>query len=159
MSGRSGYRKTDRKRNRFAKPAPKSNHVLRFMLPKVLAFALSPGEHGFGVTIGFNDIAFVTGESPSHCCQLAADFLDKAGIRQWPQKLEASIVKLLPCPAHCPPIHRAGFKPLTADVEAIHDNVSRNGLNRRACSIEIGRDAITFAGAASRRLVHEFADC
>jgi hypothetical protein len=158
MSGRSGYRKTDRKRNRRTVPRPKSDYVIRFVLPEMLAFALSPGEHGWGVTIGLNDIAFVTGQNPAHCCQLAADFIDKANIRQWPQTIEASVVKLLPCPAHSPPIHRGVFKSLTIDVEAIHDNVSRNAIQRRPCTIVVSGDAITFVGVTPKRLVHDFAD-
>ena len=158
MSGRSGYRKTDRKRNRRATPRPKSDYVLRFVLPKILAFALSPGEHGWGVTIGLNDIVFVTGQNPAHCCQLAADFLEKASMRQWPQTIQASVVKLLPCPAHAPPVYAGRFKPLTVDVEAIHDNVSRNALHRRPCSIVVSGEAITFIGATPKPIVHDYAD-
>jgi hypothetical protein len=55
MSGRSGYRKTGRRRNRNAPPVPKSDYVLRFKLPPSLAFAIAPGQHGWGVTVGFND--------------------------------------------------------------------------------------------------------
>lgn len=156
MSGRSGYRKTDRKRSRHALPRPKSDYVLRFVLPKILAFALSPGEHGWGVTIGLNDIVFVTGQNPAHCCQLAADFLDKASIRQWPQTIEASVVKLLPCQAHIPPIQTSGFKALSVDVEAIHDNISRNALHRRPCSIVVGSEAITFIGVTPKPIIHDF---
>lgn len=159
MSGRSGYRKTDRKRpgHPHASPRPTSDYVLRFVLPKMLAFAISPGQHGWGVTVGLNDIVFVAGQNPAHCCQLAADFLDKADIRQWPQTIEASVVKLLPCPAHAPPVQNAGFKLLTVDVEAIHDNVSRNALNRQPCKIVVDDSAITITGATPKRVIHSFA--
>jgi hypothetical protein len=60
MSGRSGYRKTDHKRprNPCALPRPKEDYVLRCTLPRLLAFAVSPGGHGYGVTVGFNYTTF-----------------------------------------------------------------------------------------------------
>lgn len=159
MSGRSGYRKTDRKRNRHAVPRPKDDYVLRFQLPKLLAFALSPGAYGVGVTIGFNDTVFVAGTTPAHCFQLAADFLDEIGARRLPQAVSAAVVKLLPCPAHRPVFRRpGGFGPLGQDLEAVHDNLSRNAHRWRPCTIEIGSDEIAFIGAIPKRLIHDFAD-
>jgi hypothetical protein len=159
MSGRSGYRKTGRKRNRHAPPQPRSEYVLRFVLPEVLAFALSPGEHGFGVSVGFNDVAFVSGQSPSHCCSLTSAFLDKIGARSWPQRIKAAVIKLLPCSVHCFPSRGPGFKPLTNDVEAIHDNISRNTVTRRPCSIEIGEQQIRFRGATAKPIAFDYAEC
>jgi hypothetical protein len=157
MSGRSGYRKTDRKRNRHALPAPKRDYVLRFQLPQILAAFLSPGIHSYGVTIGFNDIVFVSGQNPAHCAQLAADFLDKISARQRPQILKASIIKLLPCPAHHLPASRdEQFKPIGINLEAVHDRISRNSHNARPVSIDIGTREIKFTGAV--RIVHDFAD-
>lgn len=158
MSGRSGYRKTDRKQNRFRLPPPKSDYVLRFQLPKMLACFLSPGLHGWGITIGFNDIAFVSGQNPAHCAQLASDFLEKIGARAHPQKLTASIIKLLPCPAHhLPSTREEGFRPIGIDLEAVHDRVSRNADRARAVTITIEPEAITFAGVAGRPLCFDFA--
>jgi hypothetical protein len=162
MSGRSGYRKTDAKRprNPCAQPKPKEDYVLRFVLPKSLSFALSPGAYGYGVTIGFNDIVFASGVSPAHCCQLVADFLDRIGARQFPQTIPAGVVKLLPCSAHRMPApsRSQGFSPLGIDLEGIHDNVSRNAHNWRACSIDVGANEIHFIGAAPRRFIHDFSD-
>jgi hypothetical protein len=89
MSGRSGYRKTDRKRprNPCALPRPKEDYVLRCTLPRLLAFAVSPGGHGYGVAVGFNSIVFASGLNPAHCCQFAVDFLDQIGSRQLPQTI------------------------------------------------------------------------
>jgi hypothetical protein len=156
MSGRSGYRKTDRKRHRSASPRPASDYILRFKLPAVLAFSVSQGQHGYGVVVGFNDVVFVHGQSPAHCAQLAADFLNGIGARQVPGVISASVVKLLPCPAHSP-FRQGGFRKLGVDLEAIHDCVSRNARNWRPCSIVIGADAITVSGATPRPLVHDFA--
>jgi hypothetical protein len=158
MSGRSGYRKTDRKLNRYAKPKPKQDYVLRFTLPRLLSFALSPGAHGTGVIIGFNNVVFVSGENPAHCCQLAADFFDRVGARQLPQQISAGIVKLLPCRAHELSFRNEGFRPLGIDLEAVHDNISRNAHNWRPCTIEIGGNEISFAGATPKPIVHDFAD-
>jgi hypothetical protein len=165
MSGRSGYRKTDRKRSRLAKPSPpKSDYVLRFALPRTLAAFLSPGQHGYGVTIGFNDIVFCTGQNPSHCCQLAADFLNGIGARQSPQAIAAQIVKLLPCWAHAPGNSRENpgiFRPIGSyvDLEAIHDRVSRFADRARACSIDIRAKTIAFSGGDGwRGIVHDYAD-
>jgi hypothetical protein len=166
MSGRSGYRKTDRKRNRFARPAPpKSDYVLRFALPRLLAAFLSPGQYGYGTTIGFNDIVFCAGQNPSHCCQLAADFLDKIGARQHPQTIAAQVVKLLPCSGHCPPsgsqLAVNSFRQIGSaiDLEAIHDRVSRFAERARACSIDVKADAISFSGGDGwRGITHEFTD-
>jgi hypothetical protein len=147
MSGRSGYRKTDRKRSRFSKPKPPpSDYVLRFTLPRILAAFLSPGQHSHGVTIGFNDIVFCTGQNPSHCCQLAADFLDGIGARQHPQAIAAQIVKLLPCSGHC-----------GTDIEAIHDRVSRFADTARPCAIDVRPDSIAFSGGEGwRGVVHDY---
>lgn len=165
MSGRSGYRKTDRKRIRFTKPKPPpSDYVLRFTLPRILAAFLSPGQYSYGVTIGFNDIVFCAGQNPSHCCQLAADFLDGIGARQHPQAIAAQIVKLLPCSGHLPgnsPRISANFRPIgsTIDLEAIHDRVSRFADRARPCSIDIGSSAISFSGGDGwRGAVHDFSD-
>jgi hypothetical protein len=160
MSGRSGYRKTDRKRNRHALPKPKRDYVLRFQLPPLLAAFLSPGIHSFGVTIGFNDVVFVSGQNPSHCAQLAADFLETLSARQRPQTLKASIVKLLPCPAHhLPATREESFRPIAIDLEAVHDRVSRNSHNARGISIHIEVDRIIFAGAGWKfRIIHDFSD-
>jgi hypothetical protein len=159
MSGRSGYRKTDRKRSRFARPPrPKDEYVLRFQLPKLMAAFLSPGAHGYGTTIGFNDVVFVSGATPAHCAQLAADFLDKVGARRFPQNINATIVKLLPCPGHCPPV--GSFRTIGSciDLEAIHDNVSRNAGNARAIAINVTDSAIVFVGVTARHLVHDYSD-
>jgi hypothetical protein len=158
MSGRSGYRKTDRKRHRRSVPAERADYVLRFKLPSVLAFAIAPGEHGWGVTVGFHDLAVTHGQNPAHCCQLAADFLDKIGARRLPQKIEGSVVKLLPCSAHAPAFRGEGFRPLGHDLEAVHDNISRNAKNWRACTIDVGADTIIFTGITPKPLVHEFSD-
>jgi hypothetical protein len=159
MSGRSGYRKTDRKRSRLAKPRPKDDYVLRFPLPKHLAAFLSQGPHGYGTTIGFNDIVFVSGTTPAHCCQLAADFLDKVGARRFPQAIAAVIVKLLPCWGHCAPVHNFRQIGSAIDLEAIHDRVSRFADRARPCSIEVRSDAIGFSGGDGwRGIVHEFTD-
>lgn len=155
MSGRSGYRKTDRKLNRNAAPRPASDYILRFQLPPTLAAFVSQGQHGYGITVGFNDVVFVEGRNPAHCAQLAADFLDQIGARRCPRTISASVVKLLPCPAHSP---SSGFRKLGIDLEAVHDNISRNAHNWRACSIVIAADSITFAGATPRPIVHDFAD-
>jgi hypothetical protein len=162
MSGRSGYRKTDRKRNRHAKPQPKSDYVLRFQLPPLLAAFLSPGIHSWGVTIGYNDIVFVSGQNPNHCATLAADFLDSVGARQHPQLLPASIIKLLPCPAHHLPVAREeGFRSIGIDLEAVHDRISRNADRARPISIHIGTSAIIFAGEGGWRfrIIHDYAEC
>lgn len=159
MSGRSGYRKTDRKRNRHASPKPKSDYILRFALPKLLAFALSPGQVNWAVAVGFNDIVFVNGQNPAHCCQLAADFLDKIGARQHPQAIVAQIVKLLPCSGHCPPA--PSFRPIGSaiDLEAIHDRVSRFADRARPCAIDIRPDTIAFGGGDGWcGCVHDFSD-
>jgi hypothetical protein len=159
MSGRSGYRKTDAKRprNPFTQPRPREDYVLRFVLPKLLSFALSPGAYGYGVTVGFNDIAFVAGHNPGHCCQLAADFLDRVGARELPQIIPAGIVKLLPCPAHrLSPQH--GFSPIGGDLEGVHDNVSRNAHNWRTCTIDVGASEISFHGATPKPVIHDFSD-
>lgn len=159
MSGRSGYRKTDRKRGPAKPPRPKDDYVLRFPLPKHLAAFLSTGQHGYGTTIGFNDIVFVSGVTPAHCCQLAADFLDKIGARRFPQGIAATIVKLLPCSGHrAPP---AGFRQIGSyvDLEAIHDRVSRFADRARPCAIDIRPDAIAFScGEGWRGIVHDYAD-
>jgi hypothetical protein len=160
MSGRSGYRKTDRKLNRNATPAPKSDYVLRFQLPHSLAFAVSPGAHNWAVTIGFNDVVFCSGQNPAHCAQLAADFLDRIGARQHPQSIVAKVVKLLPCSAHCPPPRREGFNKIGSaiDLEAIHDRVSRFAERARECAININADSITFVGATPKHLIHDYSD-
>ncbi len=160
MSGRSGYRKTDAKRprNLFAQPKPKEDYVFRFVLPKSLAFAIAPGAHGYGVTIGFNDIVFASGVTPAHCCQLVADFLDRIGAREFSQTIPAGVVKLLPCSAHRMPARPQGFSPLGVDLEAIHDNISRNAHNWRSCSIDIGAGEIRFSGATPKQLIHDFPD-
>lgn len=158
MSGRSGYRKTDAKRPRhlFAQPKPREDYVLRFVLPRSLAFALSPGAHGYGVVIGFNDIVFASGVSPAHCCQLVADFLDRVGARQFPQSIPAGVVKLLPCSAHRLPPRPQGLSPLGIDLEGIHDNISRNAHNWRACAIAVAAEQIGFTGATPKPLSFEF---
>lgn len=157
MSGRSGYRKTDRKRNRHARPAEKADYVLRFRLPRSLAFAIAPGEYGYGLTVGFNDIVFAHGTSPAHCCQIVADFLDKSGARQMPQVIEAGVVKLLPCSAHAPAFRREGFHKLGADLEAVHDNISRNAQNWRDVALDVGAEAITFRGLGWKfNCVHDY---
>lgn len=166
MSGRSGYRKTDRKRSRSAKPKPPPlDYVLRFTLPRVLAAFLSPGQHSFGITIGFNDIVFCAGRNPSHCCQLAADFLDGIGARGYPQAIAAEIVKLLPCSAHATTPrcqHDDGaFRPIGShvDLEALHDRVSRFAGRARACSIDVRADAIAFTGGDGwRGVVHDYSE-
>lgn len=166
MSGRSGYRKTDRKRSRSARPPrPKDDYVLRFALPKHLAAFLSPGQHGYGVTVGFNDIVFVSGATPAHCCQIAADFLDKVGARRFPQGIAACIVKLLPCSGHCPPsgsqLAVNSFRQIGSaiDLEAIHDRVSRFADRARACQIDVKADAIAFSGGDGwRGVVHDYSD-
>jgi hypothetical protein len=162
MSGRSGYRKTDRKRSRFAQPKPPpSDYILRFTLPRQLAAFLSPGQHGRGVAIGFNNIFFATGQNPAHCCQLTADFLDKIGARQHPQVIAAQIVKLLPCSGHCPIVLRSGFNQIGSyvDLEAIHDRASRFADRARPCAIDIRPNAIAFGcGEGWRGVVHDFAD-
>jgi hypothetical protein len=154
MSGRSGYRKTDRKLNRNA-PRQRSDYILRFQLPPILAFSVSTGEHGWGVTIGFNDVVFSHGLNPAHCAQLSADFLDKMGARRQPQAISASIVELLACPAHSP---RSDLRKLGIDLEAVHDNISRNAHNWRPCSIIVGVDTIAIIGATPRHIIHDFAD-
>jgi hypothetical protein len=160
MSGRSGYRKTDRKRNRFARPAPpKADYVLRFALPAMFAAFVAPGGHGFGVAVGFNDIVFVSGQHPAHCCQLAADFLDRIGARQHPQTIAAQVVKLLPCSAHCAPV--PGFRQIGSaiDLEAIHDRVSRFKDRARACTITVRPEAIAFSGGDGwRAIIHDYSD-
>jgi hypothetical protein len=153
MSGRSGYRKTDRKLNRNAPPRPRSDYILRFQLPPILAFSVSQGQHGWGITVGFNDVVFAEGRHPAHCAQLAADFLDKIGARQVPRTISASVVKLLPCPAHSP----SGFQKLGIDLEAIHDNIARNAHNWRPCSIVVA-DAITITGITPKPIIHDFSD-
>ncbi|MDB5611345.1 MAG: hypothetical protein JWP25_8245 [Bradyrhizobium sp.] len=165
MSGRSGYRKTDRKRSRNPSPrAPPSDYVLRFTLPRMLAAFLSPGHHSYGVTIGFNDIVFCTGQNPSHCCQLAADFLDGIGARKCPQAIAATVVKLLPCSAHAPGNFRKNpgiFRPIGShiDLEAIHDRVSRFADRARPCAIDVRTDAIAFSGGEGwRGVTHDYAD-
>jgi hypothetical protein len=96
MSGRSGYRKTDRKRprNPCALPRPKEDYVLRCTLPRLLAFAVSPGGHGYGVTVGFNSIVFASGLNPAHCCRqprcgrppwVDLDALDREGLFEAPR--------------------------------------------------------------------------
>jgi len=145
MSGRSGYRKTDRKRNRHARPAPKLDYVLRFQLPRLIAAFLAPGKHGWGVAIGFNDTVFVEGRTPAHCCDLAADFFENIKARQTPIQINGHVVRLLPCSGHASPASE-GFKKLSIDLEAVHDRVSRFADQSRAISIDIGADAITFAG-------------
>lgn len=158
MSGRSGYRKTDRKRNWRARPRPKADYVLRFQLPPILAAFLAPGPAGIGVTIGFNDVVFVAGFNPAHCCQLAAEFLDRLGSRNQPQFILAHVIKLLPCSAHCAPAGDGIFKKLTIDVEALHDRVSRFKDTARSVSIDIGAEAITFTGREgfAFRIVHNY---
>jgi hypothetical protein len=158
MSGRSGYRKTDRKLNRYAAPRPKPDYVLRFRLPPLLAFALSPGPHGTGVIIGFNNIVFLNGLSPPHCCELAADFLDRIGARQLPQEIQASIVKLLPCSAHALMFRASPFGRLGIDLESVHDNISRNGHHWRPCSIGVEGATISFTGITARPLIHDYAN-
>lgn len=116
---------------------------------------MSQGERGWCVTVGFNDVVFSHGVNPAHCAQLAADFLDKIGARQRPQAISASIVKLLPCSAHSP---RSNLRKLGIDLEAVHDNISRNAHNWRPCSIVIGADAVTIVGATPRPIIHDFAD-
>lgn len=158
MSGRSGYRKTDRKRNWNARPQPKCDYILRFTLPRNLAAFLAPGQHGFGVTVGYNDVVFFEGHNPAHCCQLAADFFDKIGARQHPQVIAAQAVKLLPCAAHCLP-RSEGFKKLTIDVEAVHDRVSRFADTARSVSIDIGTNAIAFTGTGWKfHITHDYAE-
>jgi hypothetical protein len=155
MSGRSGYRKTGRKLNRHAQPRPKLDYVLRFQMPPLMAFSVSEGGHGWGITVGFNDVVFAHGQTPAHCAQLAADFLDKVGARQRPLTLQAFVVKLLPCSGHCMPA-RPGLQKIGADLEAIHDNISRNAHNRRPCSVVIGAGSITFTGATPKPLSFDF---
>lgn len=156
MSGRSGYRKTDRKRNWNARPQPKCDYILRFTLPQMFAAFFSPGRHGYGVTIGYNNIAFFEGRNPAHCCELAADFFDRIGARNHPQVIAAQAVKLLPCAAHCLP-RSEGFKKLTIDVEAVHDRVSRFADRARDVSICIRADEIAFTGRSGFRF-HIFHD-
>lgn len=160
MSGRSGYRKTDRKLNRSASPPPKSDYVLRFALPRMFAAFVSPGQYNYGVAVGFNDIVFCTGQNPAHCAQLAADFLDKIGARQHPQSIIAKAVKLLPCSAHCPPARAQGLKQIGSyvDLEAIHDRVSRFADRARECAININAETITFVGITPRHLIHDYSD-
>jgi hypothetical protein len=152
MSGRSGYRKTDRKRNRNATPGPKFDYVLRFQLPNMLAAFIAPGQHGWGVAVGYNDTVFAEGRSPLHCCELAARFFEKISAGQHAQRISATIpiaarvVKLLPCSAHCSLPKSDGFKKLGVDLEAIHDRVSRFADQSRHLSIDISADAIIFKG-------------
>jgi hypothetical protein len=44
------------------------------------------------------------------------------------------------------------------DLEAVHDNISRNANNWRGCTIDVGAGAITFVGITPNPLIHEFAD-
>lgn len=111
----------------------------------------------YGVTIGFNDIAFCTGQNPSHCCQLAADFLDGIGAREYPQAISAQIVKLLPCSGHLP--LAPSFRPIgtAIDLEALHDRVSRFAERARACGIIVEAEAIRFSGGDGwRGVVHDY---
>jgi hypothetical protein len=120
-----------------------------------MAFSVSRGPHGWGVTVGFNDVVFCHGRTPAHCAELAAGFFEKINARQSPRKLEGFVVKLLPCSGHCLTAG-PGLQPLGFDVEIIHDNISRNARGWRPCSIDIAADAITFAGFTPRPLVHDF---
>lgn len=151
MSGRSGYRKTDR---RNGPPRQRFDYVLRFKLPETIAFALSPGQHGFGVTVGYLDFVFVHGRNGRHCCDLAAAFLYRVNADRMPMLIPATVVKLPVCEVHTATQRKAAFEPLTADVEAIHDRVDREAVHRRDCVIAIGK-AIIFRNAVAGELVYE----
>jgi hypothetical protein len=132
----------------------------------MLAAFVSPGPHGWGVAVGYNDTVFVEGRSPAHCCQLAADFFEKIKAREQAQRISASVtiaarvVKLLPCSAHSSPATVEGFRKIGVDLEAIHDRVSRFADQSRAISIDVGADAISFVGQDGWkfRSLHDFAD-
>lgn len=147
MSGRSGYRKTDRKRNRHAVSAAKPDYVLRFTLPRILSAFVAPGPAGWGVTVGYNDVVFVTGQSPQHCCDLAATFLSKVNAARLPLTFTASVIKLLPCSAHAFPARsNDGFKKVAFDVETVHDRVSRFADRSRAINIDLRAEQALFVG-------------
>jgi hypothetical protein len=94
---------------------------------------------------------FITGRSPQHCVSLTLDFLERVGARESPQIIAASVVKLLPCPAYRPTVVlREGFKPLSNDLEAIHDNISRNATRSRPCTIVVASESLTVTGATPR---------
>ncbi len=156
MSGRSGYRKTTRRRDPNAKPRQRFDYLLRFQLPQHVAFAVSPGQHGWGISVGFNDVVFAHGRHPRHCCELAAVFLFKVQADQLPAILPAGMFKLPSVPAHTAVQRRQDFAPLSIDLEAIHDRVQRSAP--RNCRIGIARKQITFSGAAPRDLVIDARD-
>lgn len=149
MSGRSGYRKTTRKRTPRAQPRQRFDYLLRFQLPRQLAFAVAQGQHGWGVTVGYNDVVFVRGRHHRHCCDLAAAFLFRIGAERFPMLLLASVAKLPQCNAH--------MAPLTTDLEAIHDHVARYTLAKRECRLVIAAQQISFTGAAAHDLVYDLA--
>lgn len=145
MSGRSGYRKTGRRRKRSAKP--NCSYVLRFTLPPRLAFSVSPGRHGWSVNVGFNSVVFCHGVTPTVAAKAAADFLDTIGARLDPQGISATLLDLMPTG------HPAWA---SADVEAVHDHISRNQIGQRSCVIDVRADSIGYVRVAQRRLSFDF---
>lgn len=150
MSGRSGYRKTDRKQTR--RVVEPGDYVLRFTLPPALAFATAEGTRSFGVTVGFNSLVFAQGNSPRQCAELAAAFLFKLNACAFDiRRIDASVMKLLPCSSYRTR-HANGFAKLGIDLEAVHDNIQRNAHNARPCQIHVGVEDILFLRVLTRQL-------
>jgi hypothetical protein len=105
MSGRSGYRKTNRRiratpragealrRIRGTSPAwpPHCSAPARFRLPPVLAFAVAPGPHGHGVIVHPGAGVEVIGRSREHVIRLAAFFFAMVARDRLPFSVVASI--------------------------------------------------------------------
>lgn len=75
-------------------------------------------------------------------------FLDAIGARFDPQGIPAAMLDLLPCD------DRAVWT--SADIEAVHDHISRNQIAQRSCTIGVRADTISFTRIAQRRIVHAF---
>lgn len=155
MSGRSGYRKTNRKQTRRASPTERADYVLKFPLPPMLALAVSVGTTIAGITIGYNNIVFAHGESPRKCAEIAAAFLFKLDACKYGvDRINATIIKLQPCAGYW----RSGgcrFHKLTVDLEALHDNAQRCAHRARPCQLHVGVEDILVLNLLTRQLVIE----
>jgi hypothetical protein len=132
MSGRSGYRKTDRKRNRFAKSqrVPKSDYVAALCrLPQLLA----PFFHQANSATASRSASTISCSAPGRTRRIAASlpltFSTRSARGNIRKQSAAQLVKLLPCSAHTmpQPPPSPGFRQIgtVIDLEAIHDRVSR----------------------------------
>jgi hypothetical protein len=74
VSGRSGYRKTDRKNPR-PDPTVRTEIRLVFLLPSILMLAVAPGPQGAGVDLLDGGVVSITGSDRNEVLGRLADFL------------------------------------------------------------------------------------